>query len=173
MRTVRRRRAVTTAVVACLAVAAATAVAVRRSAADDDAPAAGGPGRTVDAIMAAVGRGQFDDAVGLMDGLKGRADQKDAARSALIAVREAGLGVWRGHDVSTVVRFSPRLQTVDVVGYFDVQPVLYRFSMYQPTDGGPWQVLDLKVDGNLTTATEALREDAAGVSLGRGGRATR
>ena len=168
----RRRTWSTAAVVAGAAAALVVAMTVRRSAADDDAPA-GGPTATLERVMGAIGDGKIDDAVGLMDGLRARADQKDAARVALLAVRDGQLGAWHGSDVAEVVRFTARLQTVDEVGYFDQQPVLYRFECFEPVAGGPWQVLNLKVEPDLNNQVETLREDAGGVSLGRGGRAAR
>ena len=164
----RRRTTSATALAIGMAVVAAAAW-VRRSPAQ---AAAGGPtaAKTLDPIMTQIGKGQFDDAVGLMDGLKANADQKQAARSALAAVRDAQLGNWQGYEVANTVSFSNRLQTLDVLGYYDLQPVLFRFEMYEPADGGPWQVLELKVDGNLVTSTQTLRDDAP--DLGRGGRLT-
>ena len=162
--------------VLCVSVAATAilvAVTVRRSAAQDGAPAAG-PARAVDKIMAFIGNNQIDDAVGQMDGVKDNADQKAAVRGALLNVRDVPhLGAYHTYDVAAVVRYSPHLQTLDVLACYDLQPILYRFQYYQPSDNVAWQVLDLRVDANLTTATETLRDDAANVSLGRGGHAAR
>ena len=159
----RRRTASATALTIGLAIAVVTAHVHRSTA--QQTPAASTAAKTLEPIMTAIGKGQFDDAVGLMDGLKSNADQKQAARSALGAVRDAQLGNWQGYEVANTVTFSTRLQTLDVLGYYDLQPVLFRFQMYEPADNGPWQVLELKVDGNLVTATQTLRDDAP--DLGR------
>ena len=169
------RRTLPALVLGATAVAlAVTAAVVRPTAAQDESPtASGGATKLVERVMTAVGHGQIDDAVGLMEGLKARGAQKDDVRSALLAARDGQLGPWRGYELSTVVRFSGRLQTLDVLGYYDLQPVLYRFELYQPAADGVWTVLDLRVEGDLDKATEVLREDAAGAGFGRGGRATR
>ncbi len=158
-----------------------TAVAVatwagRRSAAQDTPAAAAGsdsPATIVDRSMGPVGAGQADDAVAAMAFMPQQQDQKDAARRDVFAVRDATLGGYHGYDVAQTVVFTPRFQVLDVVGYYDKQPVLFRYEFYRPTDGGPWTVLTLKVDQTEAGMTEILREDAPGIGVGRGGRATR
>jgi hypothetical protein len=162
--------------VLCVSAAAAaivTAVAVRHTSAQDDAPA-GGPSQVLSKVMASIGSNQVDDAVAQMDGLKDNGAEKDGVRAALLAVRDVPhLGAYHGYDVPAVVHYSARLQTLDVLAYYDLQPVLYRFEYYQPSDNAAWQVLDLRVDWGLTTAMETLRDDASNSALGRGGRAAR
>ena len=149
---------------------------VRRTAAQDAPPAIpGGAAGVVDKIMGLVGNGQIDQAVPLMDVLKNQPDLREDARTKLLRLRDGQLGTYRGYDIATTIRFSPRLQTLDVLAYYDQQPVLLRFEFYHPqaSDAVPWSVLDFRVDTDVAAAIEVLREDAPGIGVGRGGRATR
>ena len=146
-----------------------------RSAAQET-PAGGGgdsPSAIVERAMASIGAGRADDALTAMAFPAQQQDQKDAARRDILAVRDAQLGGYHGYDVGQTVRFTPRFQALDVVAYYDRQPVLFRYEFYRPQDGGAWSVLGLKVDQTEAGMIEALREDAPGVAAGRGGRATR
>ncbi len=156
-------------------VAVVVGLADRRSAAQDGGAPSGGAAGAVDKLMASVGGGQLDDAAAFMDRLKTPTAVRDGARDALLKLRELQLGDYHGYDVATTVRSSPRFETVDVLAYYDQQPVLIRIDFYHPQadDAVPWTILDFRVDPNLTTAVEVLREDAPGLAVGRGGRATR
>jgi hypothetical protein len=149
--------------------------AVRRTAAQEDAPVPSdaAPTAVVDKVMGLIGSGQIDDALSAMPGLNQQQEQKAAAQQDLIRTRDAQFGTYRGYDVATTVRFTPRFQAVDVLGNYDKQPVLFRFEFYKPQDSLGWQVEDLRVDPTIATIVETLREDAPGLGAGRGGRATR
>ena len=147
--------------------------AERRTAAQDAPSADDGPAAVAGKIMGSIGSGQVDDALAAMTGLNQEADLKAAAQQDLLRVRDAQLGAYHGFDVATTVRFTPRLQALDVIGYYDKQPVLFRFEFYRPQDTVPWQVQDLQVNPQMSGIVETLREDTPGLGVGRGGRATR
>ncbi len=147
----------------------------RRTTAQDAPPAGGGPEAVVDKIMDRVGKGQVDDAVAAMERPSNVSDLRDAARAKLLALRNVQLGTYHGYDVATTVRFTPRLQVLDVMGYYDQQPVLFRFQLYHPQadEATAWAVLAFDVTPDLTDALEAVREDTPNLGAGRGGRAAR
>jgi hypothetical protein len=157
-------------------VAAVVAVALigRRSAAQDNpAGETVAPTAMVDKAMVAIGNGQADDAVTAMAFMAVQQDERDAARRDILALRDSQLGNYHGYDLAQTVPFTPRFEALDVVGYFDRQPVLFRYEFYRPQENGPWTVLTLKIDPTEAGMVEVLREDAPGVGVGRGGRATR
>jgi len=139
------------------------------SRAQDSAPvvAVATPTEVVDQIMTQIGQNQIDDAVSLMEGLKDQPELRQAARESLVHVRETE-GTYRGYDVASIQRFSPRFQTMKVLAYYDDQPVLLRIHFYRPQkqDGVKWLVLSFHVITELPEMTEMLKDtpiDYAGI----------
>jgi hypothetical protein len=131
----------------------------RRVRAQDAAPApVPTPNDVIDQIMGQIGQGRIDDAVGMMDGLKNQADLKSAARSRLITLRD-DQGQYHGYDIAAVQRFTPQLQTDDVLAYYDDQPVLIRFHFYRPIlTGGKWAILGFQVSTSIEEMKDILKD---------------
>jgi len=55
---------------------------------------------------------------------------------------------------------SGQFQTLDVLAYYDQQPVLFRFHFYRPQkqDAVKWMVLGLHVITGLQEITELLKD---------------
>jgi hypothetical protein len=117
------------------------------------------PTEVVDQIMVLIGQGRIDDGVALMEGLKAQSDMRQAARSRLIALRN-DQGTYRGYDIAAVQRFSGQFQTVDVLAYYDEQPVLFGFHFYRPQvqDNVKWMVLGLQVTTSVQEITDVLKD---------------
>lgn len=149
--------------------------AVRPTAAQDAPPLSGSAESAVEKVMDHLGHGDIEEAVRLMDRPTGGADLRADARAKLIALRDAQVGAYHGYDVAQTVRFTARVQVLDVMAYYDQQPVLVRFQLYHPAveESAGWSVLAFEVQPDLTVALQVLREDAPNVAAGRGGRAAR
>jgi hypothetical protein len=133
-----------------------------RSAKAQDAPpppAVLTPTQVVDQIMTLIGQGRIDDAVSMMEGLKTQSDMRQAARTHLIALRNDE-GAYRGYDIAATQRFSGQFEIVNVLAYYDDQPVLVRLHFYRPQlrDDIKWMVLDLEVMTSLHEMTEVLKD---------------
>ena len=89
-------------------------------------------------------------------------------------MRDAQLGAYHGYDIAETVSFTPRFQVLDVLAYYDRQPVLFRYEFYRPADAGH---LDRAgPEGRPDRGGQSPRpcaRDAPNVGVGRGGRATR
>ena len=102
-------------------------------------------------MMNLIGQNKVDDATNMMDGLKNEPDARNAARDKLIHLRDEQ-GTYRGYDIAATQRFTPQFQTVDVMAYYDQQPVLLRFHFYRPQNNGTWNVLGFQI----TTVTQEI-----------------
>jgi hypothetical protein len=127
--------------------------------AQDAPPAVLSPTEIIDQIMSRIGQGRIDDAVGMMEGLKNQGDLQQAARNRLITLRD-DQGQYHGYDVAAVQRYTPQLQTVDVLAYYDNQPVLFRFHFYRPVvaNGGKWAILGFQVSTAVQEMADILKD---------------
>jgi hypothetical protein len=142
----------------CLILVAAVVIPlVGRHVRGQDAAAVPMPNEVIDQIMGQIGQGRIDDAVGMMDGLRNQADLKAAARSRLINLRD-DQGQYHGYDIAAVQRFTPQLQSDDVLAYYDDQPVLIRFHFYRPVAAGRWAILGFQVSTSIQEIKEILRD---------------
>ena len=137
------------------------AVTHRARAQDAAAPAVPPPNEIIDQIMTQVAQNQIDDAVALMDGLKNQAELKESARSALLRLR-TDQGQYHGYELAATQKFTSRFETVDVLAYYDQQPVLMRFHFYRPDlqNNGKWAILGFQVSTDLPEVLTILKEAA-------------
>lgn len=126
---------------------------------DAPPPAISTPTEVVDQIMGLIGQGRIDDGVGMMEGLKTQANLRQAARDRLIQLRDEE-GTYRGYDVAAIQRFTNQFQIMDVLAYYDNEPVLFRFHFYRPqtTDTAKWMVLGFQVTTSTQEITEVLKD---------------
>ena len=89
------------------------------------------PSEIIGQMMGLIGQNKIDEATAMMDGLKDQPDARNAARDKLIRLRDE-LGAYRGYDIAASQRFTSQFQIVDVMAYYDQQPVLMRFHFYRP-----------------------------------------
>jgi hypothetical protein len=117
------------------------------------------PTEVLDQIMTLIGQGRIDDGVSMMEGLKSQLDLRQDARSRLLRLHNDE-GTYRGYDVAAIQRFTGQFQTVDVLAYYDQQPVLLRFHFYRPQiqDGVKWNVLGFRVVTDLAEITDLLKD---------------
>jgi len=134
-------------------------IALRETKAQDASTAVVSPTAVVDQIMGLIGQGKIDDAVGMMEGLKSQLDLREAARDRLIHLRDEQ-GAYRGYDVAAIQRFTGQFQTMDVLAYYDEQPVLLRFHFYRPQtqNGAKWTVLGFQVSTAVQEITDILKD---------------
>ena len=115
-------------------------LSLRETRADDAATAAvAGPNEVVDQIMGLIGQGKIDEAVGMMEGLKTQPELREAARDRLVRLRDEQ-GPYRGYDIAAVQRFTSQFETLDVLAYYDEQPVLAPLPLLSPADHQQRQV---------------------------------
>jgi hypothetical protein len=117
----------------------------------------------VERIMGLIGNGKIDEAMTGNDFLKNEPDGRQAIRAQLIGLRDSQQHYY-GYDVAAVQRFSPRLQTVWVLAYYDQRPVLMHMQFYRPTgraDEG-WTVLDFRLDENFAEVLKDVPVDYPG-----------
>jgi hypothetical protein len=117
------------------------------------------PSELVDQIMGLIGQGKIDDSIALMEGLKNQPDLREAARNRLVRLREDE-GNYHGYDIAAVQRFTSQFQTLDVLAYYDDQPVLMRLHFYRPQkdDSVKWMVLEFQVHTGLAEITDELKD---------------
>jgi hypothetical protein len=117
------------------------------------------PTEVVDQIMGLIGLGRIDDGIALMEGLNSQPDLRNIARDRLIHLRDEQ-GVYRGYEVAAEQRFTNQFQTLDVLAYYEQQPVLFRFHFYRPLTqpGTKWMVLGFQVTTALQEITEQLKD---------------
>ena len=115
------------------------------------------PSAVIEQMMGLIGQNRIDDAIGMMEGLKDQAEARNTARDELIHLRDQ-TGVYRGYDIAAIQRFTPQFQTVDVMAYYDLQPVLLRFHFYRPQLTGPWNVLGFQETTVMREIVEILRD---------------
>ncbi len=122
-------------------------------------PVVQAPSEVIDQIMSRIGQGQIDNAVGMMEGLKNQGELQQAARNKLIGLRD-DQGQYKGYDVAAVQRFTPQLQIVDVLAYYENQPVLFRFHFYRPvaSSSGKWAILGFQVSTSVQDISEVLKD---------------
>jgi hypothetical protein len=123
---------------------------------DDSQPRIETPSDIVDQIMGLIGTNRIDDAIARNDFLKNTPDARETARGSLIHLRDE-LGTYRGYDIVAIHRFSPRLQTIHVLAYYDQQPIVLDFGFYNATghDNGPWTIPFFHIASN---APEELKD---------------
>ena len=87
-----------------------------------------------------VGEGRIEDAMGVLEDQtsKGVPEDKREQLKRTMAAIYAGAGEYDGQDFVAVQAISPRLHRVHAVAYFERQPVIYTFTMYQ--FGGKWVI---------------------------------
>jgi len=135
------------------------AITHRAKAQDAAAPAVATPNEVIDQIMSRIGQGRVDDAVAMMEGLKNQGDMQQAARNRLITLRD-DQGQYHGYDIAAVQRFTPQVQSVDVLAYYDSQPVMFRFHFYRPVveNNGKWAILGFQVSTAVQEMAETLKD---------------
>ena len=126
---------------------------------DTPVAAVSSPMDVVDQIMGFIGQGKIDDAVGMMEGLKTQPELREAARDRLVHLRDEQ-GIYRGYDVAAIQRFTNQFETLDVVAYYDEQPILLRFHFYRPQlqNGTKWMVLGFQPSTSVQEITEVLKD---------------
>jgi hypothetical protein len=145
-------------------------VMLRESRAQDASAPVASPTDVVDQIMGLIGQGKIDEAVGMMEGLKAQPELREAARDRLIHLRDEQ-GPYRGYDVAAVQRFTGQFETLDVLAYYDEQPVLLRFHFYRPQTQNSikWMVLGFQASTAVQEITEILKDTPVDY-VGRGKR---
>jgi hypothetical protein len=123
------------------------------------ATAVAAPTEVVDQIMGLIGQGRIDDGVAMMEGLKNQPDLRQAARDRLIHLRDEE-GAYRGYDVAAIQRFTNQFEIMDVLAYYDDQPVLFRFHFYRPqtTENAKWMVLGFQATTSTQEITDVLKD---------------
>ena len=117
------------------------------------------PEETVAPIMAQIGAGKIDEAVAMMDGLNAQPNLKEAARDRLLHLRDEQ-GKYRSYDIAAVQKFTSQFQTLDVMAYYDLQPVLLRFHFYrsQLDPSVKWTILGFQETSSLQEIVDILKD---------------
>ncbi len=115
------------------------------------------PLEVIDQMMNLIGQNQVDQATNMMDGLKNQPEMRNVARDKLIHLHDEQ-GVYHGYDVAATQRFTPQFQTVDVLAYYDQQPVMLRFHFYRPLKDGSWNVLGFQITTSVQEISEILKD---------------
>ena len=117
------------------------------------------PEETVAPIMAQIGAGKIDEAVAMMDGLNSQPNLKEAARDRLLHLRDEQ-GRYRSYDIAAVQKFTKQFQTLDVMAYYDLQPVLLRFHFYraQLDPSVKWTILGFQETSSMQEIVDILKD---------------
>ncbi len=123
-----------------------------------DAPPAT-PQQIIDQIMGQIGQGRIDDAIGNMEGLRNQIELRQAARVRLIGLSNEQ-GQYAGYDIAAVQKFTSRFQTINVMAYYNEQPVLFRFAFYRPqvANNGKWLILGFQVNTAVAEIVDVLKD---------------
>jgi hypothetical protein len=105
---------------------------------------------TIENIMDLLSRSRFDEALANIDYFKDQPDAKEAMRTRLIRLNTSQHHNY-GFDIVAAQRFSPRMQTVTVLSYFDVQPIEFTFDLYHPEmrDDVAWSIAGFRMHENV------------------------
>jgi len=115
------------------------------------------PSEIISQMMSLIGQNKIDEATAMMDGLKDQPDARNIARDKLIHLRDEQ-GVYRGYDIAASQRFTGQFQIVDVMAYYDQQPVLMRFHFYRPQLTSGWNVLGFQIQTSVQDITTILHD---------------
>lgn len=131
----------------------------RASAQDTGATAVATPAEVIDQTMNLIGQGRIDDAVAGMEGLKNQTELKQEARARLITLRD-DQGQYHGYDIAAIQHLTGQFERIDVLAYYDDQPVLFRYHFYRPQvqNGGKWAILGFQISTSVAEISDILRD---------------
>ena len=121
-----------------------------------DRPAPSAYTTSIDRVMSNIVAGRIDEALAAIDFLKEQPDARAVLRQRLVTTANEQVHCY-GYEITAVQSYSKHLHTVWVLGYYEQQPMLFRFEFYRPQarEDKPWVIQGLSLYPNVT---EELKE---------------